>query len=111
MVWLLLLLAPLWLVSMISVAGAEGLRVLAARQIDIVVGYCTSAKLRLSQMAELRVAEVPREIATGPEYGLAVLRGADSGATDLALFMLSPDGQQIFSRYGFAPIALPAAER
>jgi len=43
-------------------------------------------------MAELQVAEVPREIAVGPEYGLAILKGADPRATDLALFMLSPDG-------------------
>jgi molybdate transport system substrate-binding protein len=45
------------------------------------------------------------------EYGLAVLKGADPRASDLALFMLSPDGQQIFAHYGFAPIALPAPER
>ncbi len=84
---------------------------LASGWVNIVIGYCTSAKLRMSQMAELHVAEVPREIATGPEYGLAVLRGADPGASDLALFMLSPDEQQIFARYGFAPTALPAPER
>ena len=45
----------------------------AAGRVDVVIGYCTSAKLRLSQMAELQIAEVPREIAAGPEYGLAVL--------------------------------------
>jgi molybdate transport system substrate-binding protein len=84
---------------------------LAAGRVDIVIGYCTSAKLRLSQMAELQVAEVPREIAAGPEYGLAVLKAADPKATDLALFMLSPDGQQIFARYGSSPIALPPSER
>jgi molybdate transport system substrate-binding protein len=80
-------------------------------RVDIVIGYCTSARLRLSQMPELQVAEVPREIATGPEYGLAVLKGADSHAPDLALFMLSPEGQQIFAHYGFAPVALPASVR
>ena len=84
---------------------------LAAGQVDIVIGYCTGAKLRLSQMPELHVVEVPPEIAAGPEYGLAVLKGADPGACDLALFMLSLEGQQIFSRYGFASIALPVAER
>jgi molybdenum ABC transporter molybdate-binding protein len=84
---------------------------LASGRVDIVIGYCTSAKLRVSQMAELQIAEVPREIATGPEYGLTVLNGADPRASDLALFMLSPDGRQIFARYGFAPIALPAPER
>lgn len=83
---------------------------LAAGRVDIVIGYCTSAKLRLSQMAELQVAAVPGEIAAGPEYGLAVLNGADPRATDLALFMLSPDGQQILSRFGFAPVGLPKPE-
>jgi molybdate transport system substrate-binding protein len=84
---------------------------LAAGRVDIVIGYCTSAKLRVAQMAELQIAEVPREIAAGPEYGLAVLKGADPRASDLALFMLSPDGQQILARYGFAPIALATLER
>jgi molybdate transport system substrate-binding protein len=84
---------------------------LAAGQVDIVIGYCTSAKLRLSQMPTLQTAEVPREIAVGAEYGLAVLKGADPRTADFALFMLSPDGQQIFSQYGFAAVALPASAR
>jgi len=84
---------------------------LAAGRVDIVIGYCTSARLRLSQMPALQVAEVPHEIATGPEYGLAVLKGADPRTGDFALFMLSPEGQQIFARYGFAPVALPAPGR
>jgi molybdate transport system substrate-binding protein len=61
-------------------------------------------------MPELEVATVPSEIATLPEYGLAVLKGGDPRALDLALFVLSPDGQQIFSDYGFAPVGLPAPE-
>ncbi len=84
---------------------------LAAGQVDIVIGYCTSAKLRLAQMPALQTAEVPREIAVGAEYGLAVLKGADPRTPDFALFMLSPDGQQIFSHYGFAAVALPAPNR
>jgi molybdate transport system substrate-binding protein len=83
---------------------------LAAGRVDIVIGYCTSSKLRLSQMPELQVAEVPSEITAGPEYGLAVLKGADRGALDLALFILSPDGQRILSQFGFAPVGLPASE-
>jgi ABC-type molybdate transport system substrate-binding protein len=84
---------------------------LAAGRIDVMISYCSGAKSRVSQMAELQVAEVPREIAAGPEYGLAVLKGADPKAVDLALFILSPDGQQILSRHGFAPIGLPAPAR
>jgi len=84
---------------------------LAAGVVDVVIGYCSSTKLRLRQMPELQVVAVPSEIATGPEYGLAVLKGGDPRALDLALFMLSPEGQQIFSDYGFAPVGLPARER
>ena len=84
---------------------------LAAGRIDVMISYCSGAKWRVSQMTELQVAEVPREIAAGPEYGLAVLKGVDAKALDLALFFLSPEGQQILSRYGFAPIGLPAPER
>jgi ABC-type molybdate transport system substrate-binding protein len=62
-------------------------------------------------MAELQVAEVPREIAAGAEYGLAVLEGANPKAADLALYILSPEGQQVLSRHGFAPIGLPTPER
>jgi len=46
-----------------------------------------------------------------PDYGLAVLKGSDPHAPDLALFMLSPEGQQIFAHYGFEPVALPASVR
>jgi ABC-type molybdate transport system substrate-binding protein len=84
---------------------------LMSGQVDVVIGYCTSAKLRLSQMPELQIAAVPAEIAAGPEYGLAVLKDADPRAPDLALFMLSPDGQRIFAQLGFAPIGLPMGWR
>src|SRR3984893_10194488 len=40
------------------------LAALASGRVAIVIGYCTSAKLRRSQMPELQVAAVPREIAT-----------------------------------------------
>jgi molybdate transport system substrate-binding protein len=80
----------------------------AADRIALFIGYCSGAKRLLSQMPQLRVAPVPRAIATGPEYGLAVLKGADPRTSDLALFMLSPEGQQIFADYGFSPVAQPA---
>jgi molybdate transport system substrate-binding protein len=81
---------------------------LMSGRVDIVIGYCTSAKLRLSQMPGLQVAAAPREIAAGPEYGLAILKGAAARTADFALFILSPTGQQLFAHYGFAPVALPA---
>ena len=54
---------------------------------------------------------VPKGIAAGPEYGLAILKDATPRTEDLALFMLSPEGQQVFAQFGFAPVGLPTPER
>ena len=70
---------------------------LLSGKFNMVIGYCSSAKSRPSQTPELQVAKVPPEISAGPESGLATLDGADPHPPDLALFMLSPGGQQIFA--------------
>jgi molybdate transport system substrate-binding protein len=80
---------------------------LAAGQVDLFIGYCSGAKRLLTQVSGLQIVAVPDAIATGPEYGLAILKGGDPHTPDFALFMLSPTGQQIFADYGFAPVALP----
>ena len=38
------------------------------------------------------------------------VKDANPRAEDLALYMLSPEGQQVFARFGFAPVGLPAPE-
>jgi len=81
---------------------------LAAGRIDVMIGYCSGTKRMQLQVPEVQTVAIPNEIAGGPEYGLAVLKGAVPHTEDLALFMLSPDGQQIFAQYGFAPVGLPA---
>jgi molybdate transport system substrate-binding protein len=73
----------------------------------MVLGYCTSGRLRLSQMPELQVVQIPPALRVGPEYGLAVLKDAAPKADDLALFILSPEGQRILAGYGFNPVGLP----
>ena len=40
----------------------------AAGRIDLFIGYCSGAKPLMSQMPQLRVASVPRLIATGPDH-------------------------------------------
>ena len=64
-----------------------------------------------AQVADVEMVTIPQEIAAGPEYGLAILKGAAPRAEDLALYMLSPEGQQIFAQFGFAPVGLPAPEQ
>jgi len=81
---------------------------LIAGRIDVMIGYCSGAKRMQSQVPDVQMVPVPKNIAAGPEYGLAILKGADARAKDLALYMLSPEGQQIFAQFGFAPVGLPA---
>jgi molybdate transport system substrate-binding protein len=84
---------------------------LSSGKIDVMIGYCSGRQRMLAAMSDLRVVEVPEEIAAGPEYGLAVLKDANPRAEDLALFMLSPEGQHIFALFGFAPVGLPTREQ
>ena len=66
----------------------------AVGRIDFFIGYCSGAKRLRSQMPGLQVTEVPHAIATGPEYGLAVLKGADAHAADLARSCCRPKGSR-----------------
>ncbi|WP_247878181.1 molybdate ABC transporter substrate-binding protein [Azospirillum sp. TSO22-1] len=84
---------------------------LADGRVDLVIGYCTSARLRVAQMPELQVVEVPTAMRVGPEYGLAVIKDAGPAAVGLAFYILSPEGQAILARYGFDPVGLPAKTR
>jgi molybdate transport system substrate-binding protein len=81
---------------------------LLSGKIDVMIGYCSGAKRMRSQVADVQMVAIPKEIAAGPEYGLALLKGADPRAADLALYILSPEGQQILAQFGFAPVGLPA---
>lgn len=78
--------------------------------INVMIGYCSGRERMAKAVPDAPPVEVPQDIAAGPEYGLAILKGADPRAEDLALFMLSPEGQQLFEQFGFAPVGLPAPE-
>jgi molybdate transport system substrate-binding protein len=80
-------------------------------RVDLFIGYCSGAKRLQTQVPGLQIVAVPDAVATGPEYGLAILKGADPRAADFALFLVSPDSQQTFADYGFAPVALPTPAR
>jgi molybdenum ABC transporter molybdate-binding protein len=84
---------------------------LSSGKIDVMIGYCSGRGRMLTAVPDLQVVAVPKEIAAGPEYGLAILKGADPHTADLALYLLSPEGQQIFAKFGFAPVGLPTPEQ
>jgi molybdate transport system substrate-binding protein len=62
----------------------------------------------MSQLPELQLVAIPETLSVGPEYGLALLRGAQPAATDLMLYILSLDGQATLKRFGFNPVGLPS---
>jgi molybdate transport system substrate-binding protein len=71
-------------------------------QADMFISYCSGANDVRKEMADVTVAELPKALAVSAGYGLTVLDGADPQAYRLALFILSPDGQQILARNGFS---------
>jgi molybdate transport system substrate-binding protein len=74
---------------------------------DVVFAYCSGRERLMPMLADLAMTDLPPELRVGPEYGLAVMTGAVPKARDLALFILSPEGQAILAKRGFVPVALP----
>ena len=86
-----------------SVAAA-----LNERTVDVFLAYC-SARGRLErQVASLTVTALPESLRVGPEYGIALLKGARPYAAGLMLYILSTGGQATLERFGFTPVGLPA---
>jgi ABC-type molybdate transport system substrate-binding protein len=71
---------------------------------DVFITYCTSAILARSQAPELKVIQLPEPLAVGAEYGLTVMNGSREVATRFARFILSPAGQSILVKHGFASV-------
>jgi hypothetical protein len=54
------------------------------------------------------MVDFPETLQVGPEYSLAVLKGAPAWVMMLALYILSPAGQKTLLDYGFKPVGVPA---
>jgi molybdenum ABC transporter molybdate-binding protein len=73
------------------------------RQADVFLAYCTNARDAVGAMGGGSVVVLPPTLRVGADYGLTVLNSAQSDkALRLALFILSPEGQQILARFGFS---------
>ena len=83
---------------------ADGFR---TGKIDVMIGYCSGRQRMAKAIPGIQAVDVPEPITAGPEYGLAILKDADPQAQDLALYVLSPEGQQVFAQFGFKPVGLP----
>lgn len=81
--------------------------VMDEKRADIFLTYCTNAVLAQRESPQLQVLDIPASLAVGADYGLIVRAGAGPEAWRLALFILSPQGQEILADYGFAAAARP----
>ena len=83
-------------------------QLLADRQADVFLTYCTNAAQAVRELPSLQVVALPAPLAVGADYGLTVLTAANAErAARLVRFILSPEGQAILARHGFAAPTAP----
>jgi molybdenum ABC transporter molybdate-binding protein len=75
--------------------------VMSEKRADVFLTYCTNAVLAQKEVPALQIIKIPEALAVGANYGLLVRNGAAPEAWRLALYILSPEGQNILNRYGF----------
>jgi len=73
-------------------------------RIQVAFGYCSGKSSRLAANPGLTVLPVPARFAPAPMYGMAILSTDKLHALQLALDILSVDGQATLARHGFTPI-------
>lgn len=52
----------------------------------------------------MQIVQIPEVLSVGADYGLIVLNDAPDGATALADYILSPEGQAVLAGYGFETV-------
>jgi molybdate transport system substrate-binding protein len=78
---------------------------------DIFIGYCSATASFTKDLPGGTVVGMPSDLATGAEYGLAVLLPKNRNAELLEFFIISEDGQKILQQNGFdAPLLPPQAQ-
>ena len=80
---------------------------IAAGTADLFLTYCTNAQVAAAENPGQRVVALPDALAVGADYGLTVMANAAPAAYRFAMFILSPDGQRILAKHGFAAPGLP----
>ncbi len=69
---------------------------------DVFLCYCTAALEAQKQNPGQQLVELPDSLAVGADYGLTVIAGAKPAARSFADFIVSPAGQAILMKHGFA---------
>lgn len=81
---------------------------LATRRVDMFIGYCSSHETKPD--SSLAQVELPANLSISADYGMTVLElpqatGNRHAAYRLALYLMSPEAQEVLARYGFTPVA------
>ncbi len=75
---------------------------MAAGQADVFLTYCTNVVLAQREEPALVRIEVPDAVNVSASYGVTVLNDAPESARAFVQFLLSPAGQAVLARHGFA---------
>ena len=75
-------------------------------RIGAAIVYCSGKSRYARLLPGAAMLPFPAALEVGPEYGLAVL-GTRPEAMNLALALLSPEGQRTLAAWGFTPVTLP----
>lgn len=84
-------------------AGQSAAALFESGQIDMSITYCSGVSHVLQEAPELTSLEVPAALDPHPVYGAALL-STKPQAMQLALYLLSEEGQGIISRAGLVPL-------
>ncbi|MGD9831835.1 MAG: molybdate ABC transporter substrate-binding protein [Piscinibacter sp.] len=74
----------------------------ATGQADVFLTYCTNVVIAQREEPALVRIEVPEAVNVSASYGVTLLDGAPEAAQQFVKFMLSPAGQAVLARHGFA---------
>lgn len=74
----------------------------AANAADVFITYCTNVVIAQREEPALRRIEIPDAVNVSASYGVTVLNGAPEAAAQFVQFLLSPAGQGVLARHGFA---------
>ena len=77
------------------------------KKADVFLTYCTNGVLARKEVPGLKMIGIPEDLSVGADYGLLVRNEASVEAWQLAMFILSPSGQDILQKYGFKAVGLP----
>jgi ABC-type molybdate transport system substrate-binding protein len=78
---------------------------------DVFIAYCSAGAGFKKNLPAATIVSLPPALATGADYGLTLLPTKNQSAAAFALFILSPDGQNILSQNGFDAPLMPQHPR